>query len=471
MTATALSERLRERGQLHLLQWWDHLSPPEQQAFAAELEAIDWRLFDQIAALDAGRATAGHDDSPVARARRARPPGQLVRLPRSDDDRLRYAGARQLGLQALADGRVGVILVAGGQGTRLNFPYPKGMYPIGPISGKSLFQILVEQALARSRQAGAAIAYYVMTSDATHAETVAFFHENDHFGFNPDDVRFFVQGNLPAVDQKTGLLLLSDKGRLSSSPDGHGGVVAALARSGCLDDMCRRGVEYLYYHQVDNPLARVCDPVFLGLHLQAGAEVSTKVVAKTAAEEKVGLVVEIDGRPQIIEYSDLPADIARQRDDHGELRLWAGNTAIHLFNRSFIDRVVQSQVELPLHRALKKVPCLDDSGRPADPAVENAFKFERFVFDLLPLARSTLVVETDRQGEFHPLKNQDGEFSPEGVRQAMSRAYYAWFCDAGVARPPDGPVEISPLVALDAAELAAKIDPLCVYDGPLYLSP
>lgn len=462
-----LAERLRAHRQDHVLRWWDELSSAEREQLVHELERLD---LDQLAR-EWQRSGAAEEqyDSHEQRARRARPPGQLVRVPRSRHDRQAWDEARRTGADLLRAGRVGVILVAGGEGSRLGFPHPKGQFPIGPVSGKSLFQILAEQVAARSRDAGARIPYYIMTSDATHHETVAFFDQHAHFGLNPRDVFFFRQGTMPAVDRRTGRLLLASRHELVLNPDGHGGLLTALDRSKLLEQMHDSGIDCLYYHQVDNPLARVCDPAFLGFHAQTRSDVSTKVVAKLSPEERMGVTVDVDGRTQIIEYSDLPADVAALRDPNGELLFWAGSTAIHVFSRSFLERLRDGKIELPFHRAIKKVPCLDETGALVEPSVENAIKFERFIFDVLLLAERSLVVEARREDEFCPLKNSVGDFSADHVRDSLSQLYSGWLRMAGVEISNDAPVEISPLYALDAEQLAEKVDKSQRFDGPVYL--
>jgi UDP-N-acetylglucosamine/UDP-N-acetylgalactosamine diphosphorylase len=237
-----------------------------------------------------------------------------------------------------------------------------------------------------------------------------------------------------------------------------------------------KGVRTLFYFQVDNPLVKIADPVFLGHHRRAGAEMSFKVIEKVAPDERLGVVVSVDGRPQVIEYSDLPADLAERREPEGGLELWAGSIAVHLIERSFVERLVSGGGdELPFHRAVKKVPYLDADGNPVEPTEPNAVKFERFIFDALPMAARWALVETDRTREFEPLKNATGPDSPATVRQRMSDLFGDWLERAGasVPRRSDGSVpfglEVSPLFALDAAELKAKLPPGLEVKGPLYL--
>jgi UDP-N-acetylglucosamine/UDP-N-acetylgalactosamine diphosphorylase len=365
--------------------------------------------------------------------------------------------------------------VAGGQGSRLGFDHAKGMFPISPVTNKSLFQIHAEKVLALSRRHGQSVPFLVMTSPATHAETESFFLQNRCFGLSQEDVALFCQGTLPALDMATGKVLMEKQGRIFTSPNGHGGVLTALADSGLLGRLRRQKIQHIFYFQVDNPLVNVADPVFLGHHVAANAEVSSKVVRKEGPSDKLGNVVLIDGSCCIIEYSDLPESLGRQTDENGQLRIWAGSPAIHLFHLDFLGQVTQAPGRIPFHIARKKVPHLDECGRHVEPQRENALKFEMFIFDVLPMAQRWTVVETTRSGEFVPLKNATGPDSPEVVRQAMSNQAADWLENAGIAVPRHAngnaavALEISPRYALDAEELAEKIDRRLNIAGPTYL--
>ena len=312
------------------------------------------------------------------------------------------------------------------------------MFPVGPVSKKSLYQWFAEQLLARSQQFGPAIPYFIMTSDATHADTVAYFEQHNFFGLSSDNVFFFQQGTLPAVELDSPRVLLDQKGRLSLSPDGHGGLINALARHGLLEEMGRQGIDFLYYHQVDNPTAIFADPAFLGWHVIRESEVSTKVVPKVSPDERMGVVCSVEDHTEIIEYSDLTPEQCRLKTADGSPIFWAGNTAIHVFNREFLSASPR-RGELPYHTAKKAVPYLNDAGERITPTAPNARKFEQFIFDALPLAKNGLVVEADREREFNPVKNRDGADSPDTTRAALVANHHRWLRTAGTRSPKASP--------------------------------
>jgi UDP-N-acetylglucosamine/UDP-N-acetylgalactosamine diphosphorylase len=490
MTKDRLLSTLQRFGQEHLLVFWDELDGPERESLARQIEAIDFaslrRLFD-------GRNRQGNMAELAARAE---PPPAF---------RLNTAGnpfspeqARRRAEEALAAGQLGAILVAGGQGTRLGFDHPKGMFPIGPVSHKTLFQIHVEKIVAAARRYGVRIPLYLMTSAATHDETVEFFTAHERFGLAEEDVFVFRQGTMPAVDAESGRVLLESPGRIATSPDGHGGMLAAMLHSGGLDDVARRGIRHLFYFQVDNPLVDICGREFVGYHLLAGSELSTQVIAKRDPLERVGNVVQIDGRLMVIEYSDLPDDAAKRRNADGSLAIWAGSIAVHVIDAGLLRRTAggadipvcpeesgqrgrqeclphrerggSPAAGLPFHIAHKKVAHVDSSGNRIEPAAPNAIKFERFIFDLMLQARGAIVVEVDPQLAFAPLKNAAGakDDTPESVCRQLSALHRGWLRAAGAEVDDSVPVEISPLHALDAEELKAKVRPGTRIGKPTY---
>lgn len=454
-------ELLSRHNQRHLLSGWERLSKVEREDLLQQISRIDFPALAQLYANRDAAATALPERSRIAPI-----PVQ------SESPSLEFL---QVGKEALRKGQVAVLLVAGGQGSRLGFEKPKGMYPIGPVTNATLFRIHAEKVLAISRRYGSTVPLLIMTSLGTHAETVAYFSSENFFGLSPRDVFFFQQGTMPAVDLETGRVLLEQPGRIFLSPNGHGGTLTALADTGMLKELEYRGVRHVFYFQVDNPLVRICDPGFLGNHISSKSAASSKVVYKEQPGEKVGVLAVVDGRCAIVEYSDMPAEMAAEREPDGTLRFRAGNPAIHIFAVDFL-RWVTGSGRLAYHTARKKVSHYDtDLEVVKNPTSENAMKFELFIFDALPLADRWLAMETNRAEEFAPLKNATGADSPESVRSAISRLHSKWLKAAGVSIPlsakaePIYPLEISPLFALDAEECARKIAKTLEIKGPTHI--
>jgi len=465
---------LDRHGQSHLLRFYDELSAPERKSLLEQLTALDLEELEELI-----ERYVRHRP-PAAPAGRIEP-APVFRPGVDDASRRVMAEARARGEELIAAGKVAAFVVAGGQGTRLGYEGPKGCLEATPVTHKPLFQVFAEQILAAGRRAGVAVPWYVMTSPENDVATRAFFRQKGFFGLAPEDVFFLVQGTLPAIGMD-GKLLLASKGRLATSPDGHGGSLTALRASGALDDMARRGVELISYFQVDNPLVRCVDPLFLGLHDLRGAEMSAKVLPKRDPLEKLGNLCVVDGKVTVIEYSDMPEELARATTADGHLRFSAGSIAIHVLGRAFVERLVPpgaGRCELPLHRAEKVVPYMDDAGRAIRPDRPNAVKLERFVFDALPLARETFILETRRAEEFSPIKNASGDDSLTTSLHDQLRRAAEWLERAGVAVPRDADgqvaaaIEISPLLADSAEELVGKVDAkLAITPGQsLYLAP
>lgn len=456
-----LLHRLQQSHQEHVLFGWETLDAAGRQSLLEQLRNIN---LDEIRSLyakrDQGQAIPSIDRiEPVPMV----PHDGVANSERSEGD------------EALAHGRVAVLLVAGGQGSRLGFDKPKGMFPIGPISNKSLFQIHAEKVYALSRRYGRPLPFLIMTSPATHDDTVSFFEEHRYFHLPKSEVYFFQQGAMPAVDIAAGKLLLEKTGVLFTSPNGHGGTLTALADSGLLSDLAHRGIRSIFYFQVDNPLVKIADPAFLGKHLVDRSEASSKAIVKAYPKEKMGVLVLIDRRCGIIEYSDMPDKLVHATDRDGNLLHRAGSPAIHLFDVEFLTRITSEADRLPYHIAKKKVPCIDSHGKPVEPTKENALKFERFIFDALPLADRWLVLEALRSEEFSPVKNKEGVDSPETAQRDLINLAAKWLEQAGAQVPRDDqgnaivPIEISPRFALDHQELMARIEVGRPVEGPIYL--
>lgn len=458
--------RLADVDQTHVLSFHDELPPERRRALLAQIDALPLedlpRLIEEYV-----HARPSLDLDPAS----LEPAPYYPNDPDSDMrawDRQRYVRA---GEDLLRAGKVAAFTVAGGQGSRLGFEGPKGEFPAGPVTGKPLFRMLAEWIIAGERRYDVAIPWYVMTSPINHDETVAFFEAHDHFGHRAEDTMFFPQGVMPSLDLRTGRLLLADKGTVATNPDGHGGSLRALSTSGAIDDMRARGIEQISYFQVDNPIVRAIDPTFLGLHVAApdsSAEMCAKVVLKTDPKEKVGVICRTPRGIEVVEYSDLPDDLANRRDPDGQLSYRLGSIAIHVIGVEFVARLNEGAhgFSLPFHRAEKKVPCIDPAtGEPIEPEQPNAVKLETFVFDALRLAQRPLVYETDRIDEFAPIKNAHGVDSPESSARIQTLRAARWLESMGVEVPrradgePDCTLELSPLTQTDpSAALPASIE-------------
>lgn len=444
-----LVRRLERRGQGHVFRFASELSEAERESLAARVEGLDLDLVDELA-----RLARADERSVQASAAAARFEPPRVFRPRADPERAREL--RERGATYLRTGAVAYLLVAGGQASRLGYDGPKGAFPVGPVSRKSLFELFAQKLVAARRRYGVATPWYVLTSEANDEATRAFFEEHDFFGLERGDVWFMRQAMLPAFDDD-GRILLAEKGELFLAPNGHGGVLAALASSGALDDAKARGVRTFSYFQVDNPLVPPADPLFLGLHVAERAQMSSKVVPKRDAAEKVGVLGLADGKLTCIEYSDMPAALREERDRDGKLVFDAGNIAVHAIELAFVEELTGHGFQLPWHRARKQMKVVDERGEHVDRA---GWKFETFVFDALTRATRTATLEVARDEEFSPVKNAEGADSPATVRADLCRLHARWVRRAGLALPPAGQdglhaVEVDPRVASDEDEFVA----------------
>jgi UDP-N-acetylglucosamine/UDP-N-acetylgalactosamine diphosphorylase len=456
-----LRREFQGAGQGHVFDDFGALNPEERARFLAQLAAVDLAEVHQQAALLAGRG--------VEAGVPAFEPPETFPLQRGTREEARAEEARRAGAELLAQGRVGFLLVAGGQASRLGYEGPKGAFQIGPVSQRSLFEIHARRLLAARERHQVAVPWYVMTSPANHGATRSFFEDKNFFGLDAKDVVFFSQAMIPAMDSE-GRILRSGPGELFLAPNGHGGVLLALERSGALADARARGIEQFSYFQVDNPLARPADPLFLGLHALEGAGMSSKVVAKRDAAEKVGVIGRVGEKLGCIEYSDLPPPLREVREASGELRFRAGNIAIHVIERRFVEALTRGGLRLPWHLARKKMLVWEHG----ELVQREGVKFEAFVFDALGESTRSITLEVERREEFSPVKNASGEDSPHSARADLCRLHASWVVRAGLELPqPDAsglhPVEIDPLIAEDAEQfLARRPRPIVTERGHYY---
>ncbi|MBR4518590.1 MAG: UDPGP type 1 family protein [Victivallales bacterium] len=446
-------------GQNHLLRFWNQLSPEQRNQLGDQICSIDWKQvvqWSKTALSDAGSTAIPFD--------RLTPAKYVPLQPETTADATRLQEARAAGEALLRAGKVACFTVAGGQGTRLGYDAPKGTYCFSPLRNKSLFQYFAEAILRNQEKYATTLPWYIMTSPANHADTIRFFEQNQYFGLLPQNVRFFIQGTLPGFGLD-GKALLAAPDSLALFANGHGGTFAALKDSGTLDDLEARGIDYLAYWQVDNPMVTVCDPLFIGLHHLTGSEMSSRCLIKRDAMEKLGHFTLLDGKLMIVEYSDMPKELLEQRDPDGRLTFRPGSPAIHILSRQFIRRLTDGVFALTPHRANKKISFVDEQGTLVQPTAPNGVKLEFFIFDALPLAHNPLILEADRAEEFSAIKNAEGNDSPESCRAALLERTAKWLEQAGVKIPrkadgtPDVTIEISlrrAVCAEDIAELVQK---------------
>ncbi len=427
------SEQLIAAGQASLAAHLNTLDGADATGLTDALELVGW---DTLATLRAHQVAPREPE--LDSSRLAIPSYRPVHA-EADPSAARAA------VQALRAGKVAFALLAGGQASRLGWDGPKGTYPIGPQSSRSLFQLLLEHLVRAGRDFGTLPPLAVTTGRTTDAAIRSFFQTHDCFGYEPDQLQFSMQASLPALDRDGQVLLRSPRDPFLS-PDGHGGAILGLETNGVLRAWEDAGIECVVTFQVDNPLLRVVDLDFIGALLTGDAPLVTKIIEKRRPDEKLGVVVLRDGRPALIEYSELPSTMAAARTDDGRLAWRLGSMAVHAFRLPFLRGALEAG--LPLHVAQKQVSAWTPQGVVRQPGL----KFERFLFDLFPQADSITVVESIREEEFAPLKNATGADSPQAVRAAMQAKYRRWFEAAG--RPqPEQTVELSPLEAVDASDL------------------
>lgn len=460
MSFDKLRQRYEAAGQGHLLQFWPKLSETERAYLLAQLDALDIDRVNRIyrkavssekeAAENAGKDAIGPLPEDAF--------DSVIGVPEKEKE------WRSIGLRAIASGQVGVLLMAGGQGTRLGSSAPKGCYDIGLPSHKSLFQYQAER-IARlqivaekefGKPAGSvAIPWYVMTSGPTRPETEAFFRKHNYFGLSSKNVIFFEQGTLPCLTMD-GKVILEKPSKVAVAPDGNGGLYAALrkplspsAPRTVLSDLAARKIQYVHSYCVDNCLVKVADPVFLGYCIQKQADCAAKVVPKAYPTESVGVVARRGDKYSVIEYSEISKEQAERRDPKtGELAFRAGNIANHFYTTAFLNSTADFEDELAFHIARKKIPFVDATGAAAKPATPNGMKLELFVFDVFPFTRHFAVLEVARNEEFSPLKNAPGTGSddPQTSRRDLLSQHRRFLERAGAKVADAVEIEVSPLV-------------------------
>lgn len=401
MTYEEALKKLEPAGQVHLLKYYDELGDGEKERLLDQIESLDLSLLDLI--------RGGVKE--VAKGKLA--PLGAVTLGEIAGKKDVYEAK---GIEAIQAGKVGAVLLAGGQGTRLGLDKPKGMLNVGIHKELYLFEQLINNLIQVVRKTGAWIPLFVMTSEKNNEDTTAFFKENRYFGYNKDYVYFFVQEMAPSVSYG-GKIYLEEKGKLSSSPNGNGGWFSSMARAGLLRTMEELGVEWLNVFAVDNVLQKIADPVFVGATLDAGCVCGAKVVAKAEPNERVGVLCLEDGRPSIVEYYEMTEEMIHSRDEKGMLLYNYGVILNYLFEIKTLTRIMNEY--MPTHVVEKKIPYLDESGSLVKPEEPNGYKFETLVLDMIHMMDNCLSFEVEREKEFAPIKNRTGVDSLESARELM----------------------------------------------------
>lgn len=394
---------LKEHGQEHIFEAYQKLDDTVKEKLAAQIERIDWSIVEM----------AGHKE--LAQERGKLEPLSALEVTEIEQNKAKYEG---IGLDAIRAGKVGAVLLAGGQGTRLGSDGPKGKYNIGLTKEVFIFERLIRNLLDVTDKAGCFVPLYVMTSDKNHEETTAFFEEKQYFGYPKDFVKFFKQEMAPSVDFQ-GKLYMESEDSLSLSPNGNGGWFYSMAVTGVLKDVKARGVEWLNIFAVDNVLQRIADPVFVGATIDSGCVSGAKVVRKADPEEKIGVLCLEDGRPSIVEYYEMTEEIINSREADGELSYNFGVILNYLFRVDQLEEIANQK--MAVHVVEKKIPYMDEKGELVKPESPNGYKFELLVLDMIHMFPNCLSYEVVRDYEFAPIKNKTGVDSVESARALLQK--------------------------------------------------
>ena len=392
---------LEEKNQLHLLRYYNTLSDSDKAALLSQIEEIDFSLIDMIGKDNSDKDS---DIAPVAAL-------QMDTINEKHDTFL------NAGLTSIKNGELALVLLAGGQGTRLGFNGPKGTFNVGVTKDMYIFQLLIEHTMDIVKLADTWIHFFIMTNEKNHDDTTAFFKEHDYFGYDPEHIHFFKQEMAAATDYE-GKIYLEEKGKLSTSPNGNGGWFISMKNNGMLDIVHREDIEWINVFAVDNVLQRIADPCFIGATIQKNCVVGSKVVRKNAPDEKVGVMCLEDGRPSIVEYYELTDELMNAKDEKGEPAYNYGVILNYLFKVQDLEKIMAEK--MPLHIVEKKIPYLDVAGELVKPDAPNGYKFESLVLDMIHQMDSCLPFEVVRRKEFAPIKNKTGVDSVESARELLT---------------------------------------------------
>ena len=395
--------KLEKFGQMQVLKYYDELDEAGKKALIDQIEGTDMSIL------------ASCKNKEELEKRGVITPLDCMELPEIKEHEKEYEA---IGLDAIKQGKVAALLLAGGMGTRLGSDNPKGMYNVGKTRELYIFECLINNLKEVTDKAGAFVHIYVMTSEKNNDATVAFFKEKNYFGYPEDHIHFFMQAMAAATDYE-GKIYLEEKGRMATSPNGNGGWFVSLVNAGLLDHVHANGIEWFNVFAVDNVLQRIADPVFVGATISKKCTVGAKVVRKAAPDEKVGVICLEDGRPSIVEYYDLTEDLMNAKNEKGDPAYNFGVILNYLFTTEQLERILNGA--LPLHIVEKKIPCLDASGNLFKPESPNGYKYENLVLDMIHQCDSCLPFEVEREREFAPIKNKTGVDSVESAQALLEK--------------------------------------------------
>lgn len=393
-------EKLRAFGQEHVLRFYDELNDDEKNELLSQIERTDFTVIEQ--------AAEGGKRGKIA-------PIKAMTLSEIELGRERF---ERIGMEAVRAGKVGAVLLAGGMGTRLGYDAPKGMYDIGINRHVYIFQRVIENLMKVVERAGNYIQLFVMTSEKNHDATVNFFREHDYFGYDSGYIAFFMQDMAPAADYD-GKVYMEAKNCIATSPNGNGGWFLSMKKSGLMELIEKRGIEWLNVFAVDNVLQNIADTAFVGAVLEGGYSVGSKVIRKVSPDEKVGVMCTEDGRPSIVEYIELTEDMLTQKDENGEYAYNFGVILNYLFKVDCLTGLLERK--LPYHKSAKKIPYINEAGEPVKPEEPNGYKYEQFILDMIQMLDSCLPFEVEREREFAPIKNKTGVDSVESARELLKK--------------------------------------------------
>lgn len=399
-----VEKKLKKAGQEHLLKYYERITDDKKKEnFLNSILTIDFDAINEIY-LDSKKNITNKDF--------VIEPIKFIDKEKIDEKE--YAEYEKLGKDIIKSGKLAVVTMAGGQGTRLGHTGPKGTFDLGLESHKSIFEILCDTLKSENERYGVSVPWYIMTSDENNAETVEFFEKHNYFGYNKGDIFFFTQSKLPMVDTN-GKCLIDEKGNIKEAADGHGGIFKSILKSGALYDMQSRGIEWVFIGGVDNVLVKPVDPVLIGLSIKDNVDAAGKSIIKANPHEKVGIFCKRNGRPSVIEYSEISDELAEERLENGELKYAESHILCNLFSLNAINKI--ASIDLPYHVAFKKAKYIDCDGNLIVSEKPNVYKFESFIFDAFEKLDDLVVLRVKRENEFAPVKNAEGEDSPETARK------------------------------------------------------